>query len=113
MASYLVLLQFTDQGVRNVKDSPKREASAVAFAKKLGIKVKEAFWTLGAFDGALVLEAPDDSTVTAWALGVSSLGNVKTQTLPAFASKEFSSILGKLEISHSTDQSSENAVCFT
>lgn len=96
MASYLVLIQFTEQGVRNVKDSPKRAANALAGAKKMGVKIKEQFWTLGAYDGVLLIESPDDETATTWALSVAQHGNVKTQTLRAFGAKKFAAIVGKL-----------------
>jgi uncharacterized protein with GYD domain len=96
MSSYLVLIQFTEQGVQNVDQSPKRAASAIAIAKKMKMKVREMLWTIGAYDGAVVLEAPDDATVSAWALSVAKLGNVKTQTLRAFDAKEFSALVGKV-----------------
>jgi uncharacterized protein with GYD domain len=99
MSSYLVLIQFTDQGIRNIKDSPKRAAAAAAAAKKFGVKVREQFWTLGPYDGALVLEAPDDETVTAWALNLGSLGNVKTQTMRALGAKEFATAIAKISAS--------------
>lgn len=96
MSSYLVLIQFTEQGIRTVEESPKRAAGAMAAAKKMGIKVREMLWTLGAYDGAVLLDAPDDETMTAWALSVGKLGNIKTQTLRAFGAKEFPAVLGKL-----------------
>ncbi len=96
MSSYLVLIQFTDQGVQNVDQSPKRAAAAIAAAKKMKMKVREMLWTIGAYDGAVLLDAPDDATVSAWALSVAKLGYVKTQTLRAFDAKEFVALLGKV-----------------
>ena len=96
MATYLVLIHFTEQGIKNIKDSPKRASNATAMAKKMGVKVREIFWTLGAYDGALVLEAPDDETITAWSLAMGSLGFVKTETMRAFPAKDFAGILGKM-----------------
>ena len=96
MATYLVLIHFTDQGIRNIKDSPKRASKATAMARKMGVKVREIYWTLGAYDGALVLDAPDDKTITAWSLSLGSLGFVKTETMRAFPAKDFASILRKM-----------------
>ena len=95
MAAYLVLINYTDQGIRSIQDSPKRAAAAKDLAQSMGIEVREVLWTLGNFDGALLLEGPDDSAITAWALKVASLGNVRTQTLRAFRREEFQSIAGR------------------
>ena len=96
MATYLVLIQFTEQGVKNIKDSPKRASNATAMAKKMGAKIRDVFWTLGAYDGAIIIEAPDDETITAWSLSMGSLGFVKTETMRAFPAKDFATILGKM-----------------
>ena len=96
MASYILLLQFTDSGARNVQDSPKRAAVACVMAKTIGVKIKEVLWTLGFYDIVLLAEAPNDETVTAFALRLSSLGNVRTQTLRTFSRKEFERILAKM-----------------
>jgi uncharacterized protein with GYD domain len=96
MANYIALLQFTDQGIRSVKDTTKRAAAAVDVASKMGVKLGDCFWTLGHYDLVLVLEAPDDETMTAFTLKLSSLGNVKTETLRAFRAKEMDAILKKV-----------------
>ena len=96
MAKYVSLLQFTDQGVRNVKDSVKRAAAATAEAEKMGAKVTDAFWTMGAYDVVLLLDAPDDETVSAFSLKLGSLGNVKSQTMRAFRREEMENILAKV-----------------
>ena len=93
MATHIVLIDFTDQGIRNVKQSPERAKGAIAAAEKLGIRVKG---TLGAHDAVLVAESPDDEAITAWALGLSSLGNVRTQTMRAFTADETNRILAKI-----------------
>jgi uncharacterized protein with GYD domain len=77
MAMYVSLLQFIEQGIRNVKDTIKRAASATAEAEKMGAKVTESFWTMGAYDVVLLLEAPNDETVSAFSLKISALGNIK------------------------------------
>ena len=95
MATYIVLMQYTDQGIRNVKDTSKRAAAASDVAAKMGVKFIELFWTLGHYDLAILAEAPDDETMTAVLLKISSLGNVKSQTLRAFRSQEMEAILKK------------------
>ena len=97
MAKYVSLLQFTDQGIRNVRDSIKRAAAATAEAEKMGVKVTDAFWTMGAYDVVLLLDAPDDETISAFFLKVGSLGNVKSQTMRAFRREEMESILAKIK----------------
>lgn len=95
MATYIALLQFTDQGIRNVKDSTKRAAAAKDAAAKMGVNFTDLFWTLGQYDLAIVAEAPDDETITALMLKLGSLGNVKSQTLRAFRTNEIDAILKK------------------
>ncbi len=97
MAKYVSLLQFTDQGIRNVRDSIKRAAAATAEAEKMGMKVTDAFWTMGEYDVVLLLDAPDDETISAFFLKVGSLGNVKSQTMRAFRREEMESILAKIK----------------
>ena len=96
MATYIVIGSFTDQGMRNIKDTGKRVEAVRAAAGKLGITVKEAYWTLGQFDAVLIVDAPDEAAVTALGLSLGALGNVRTQTLRAFTAEEMSAILGRL-----------------
>jgi uncharacterized protein with GYD domain len=96
MATYIVLGNFTDQGIRNVKDSAKRAEAFKALAQKAGVKVKEVYWTLGQYDIATIVESPDEETATALGLSVGVLGNIRTQTLRAFTSEEMGRILGKM-----------------
>ena len=95
MATYLVLINFTEQGVQKFKDTRKRAAAFRATAEKAGVTVREQLWALGPYDGALVLEAEDDAAVTGVMLSLASLGNVKTQTLRAFEEEEMDEILGR------------------
>jgi uncharacterized protein with GYD domain len=96
MATYLTLLKFTERGAKDVKDTCKRAADFKANAKKLGVDIKEQYWCLGAYDGVLLFEAPDDDTATAAMLSLSTLGNVQTQTLRSFSAAEMGKIIGKL-----------------
>ena len=96
MPTYLMLGSFTDQGIRNVKDTTKRAKAFRETAKKLGVTVKDICWTLGQYDAVASLEAPDAATVTALNLSLAALCNVRTQTLPAFSAEEMSGVLGKI-----------------
>ena len=96
MATFIVLGNFTEQGIRNIKESPKRAEAFKAMAAKAGAKVKELYWTLGHYDIVTIVEAPDTATATALGLAVASQGNVRTETLTAFPIDEFGKILGKM-----------------
>ena len=95
MASYILLATYSEQGLKGIKDTVKRTESVRDMAKKAGLTMKESYWTLGQYDVVAVFEAPDDEAMTAFALSVARLGNVKTQTLRAFSGKEMSAILSK------------------
>jgi len=77
------------------KDSPRRAAAATELARDFGIEIRDIFWTLGAFDGAVLMEAPNDQAVTSLALKLGSLGNERTQILRAFRANEIEDILAK------------------
>ena len=96
MPTYVSLIHFTQQGAQNFQDTPRRAAAFRDAAKKVGVTVRNVYWTLGAFDGLLVLEAPDEQTVTAAMLGLAPLGNVRTQTLRAFDESEIASLLERV-----------------
>jgi uncharacterized protein with GYD domain len=97
MATYVVLLRFTERGVEHIKDTCKRAAEFKAHAQKHGIAVKEQYWCLGAYDGLVTFDAPDDETATAAMLSLSSRDSVTTQTLRAFTATEMSKILDKVK----------------
>ena len=95
MATFISLLSFTDQGIRSVKESPKRADAVKAMAKKMGVTVKEVYWTLGHYDLVVVLEG-DDEAVTSTLLKIGSLGNVRSETLSAFSAAEMGRIVGNI-----------------
>jgi uncharacterized protein with GYD domain len=95
MATYVALINFTDQGVRNVKDSPKRLAAATKLAKSLGVKVRQGLWTMGQFDIVIIAEGDEDA-VAAWMYKVGSLGNVRSTTLRAFNESEMQKIVARI-----------------
>jgi uncharacterized protein with GYD domain len=96
MVAYVVLANFTDQGVRNAKDSPKRADAFKEMAKTFGVTVKELVWTQGRYDVVTVVEAPDELAVMSLSLSLSALGNVRTETLRAFSAAEMTKIVGKM-----------------
>lgn len=96
MATYIVLNNFTEQGVRNLKDTTKRAESIREMAKKFGVSVKAFYWTLGSYDIVGVLEAPDDESIAALIASIGIAGNVRTQTMRAFTEADVNEIIAKL-----------------
>ena len=97
MAKYISLVQFTDQGIRNIKDTTKRSEAAMAEAERIGMKIVQAFWTMGAYDVVVLLEARDDETMNAFTLKIGSVASVKTHTIRAFPKDEMENILAKIK----------------
>ena len=95
MAMFISLLNLTDQGIRNVKDSPERYEAFAAMAEKLGVTVKDVYYTVGHYDVVVVMEGSDEAVTTAL-LKVGSLGNVRTETLRAFSLVDMKKIIGKM-----------------
>lgn len=96
MAIYISLCNWTDHGVANVKDSPKRLDQARKAWRAGGAKLKDVYLTMGEYDFVIVSEAPDDETAARLALTVSSAGSVRTKTLKAFSEKDYRAIIGSL-----------------
>ncbi len=96
MAKYILLTNWTDQGIRNVKDSPKRLDAAKALAKKLAGQLETFYMTTGSYDMVVVLELPDDDAAAKFALTLGTLGNVRTTTLKAFSEQAYRAIIGSL-----------------
>jgi uncharacterized protein with GYD domain len=92
VATFVILSSFTDQGIRNVKDSPTRFEAFRSMADGLGVTVKSVFWTLGSYDMVVTVEGAEEA-VAAVLLKLGSLGNVRSQTLRAFAADEMNRIL--------------------
>lgn len=99
MATFITTINFTEQGIQNIKDTGQRAKSFKSAAKKMGVTIKGLYWTLGAFDGAFVFDAPDDETATALMLSLGAQGNVMTKTARAFDAKEMDGILSKMQAS--------------
>ncbi len=96
MATYLMLLNWTDQGIRTVKEAPKRLDAAKKLAKDLGGEIKTVYMTHGSFDLAEVVEMPNDEKMASFVLQVGSHGNVRTTTLKAYSEDEYRKIVGGL-----------------
>ena len=96
MATYIVFGNFTEQGIRNAKDLPKRKEAFKEMAKQLGVTVKDLYWTFGQYDIVLILEAQDDAAVAELGLSLGKLGNVRTQTMRAFGPAEVTKLLDKM-----------------
>ena len=93
MATFITLVNFTDQGARNIKESPHRAEAFTALAKKLGVEVKSLHWTVGQYDVVTVTEGSDEAQL-ATLFATASLGNVRTQTLRAFSASEIKKVIG-------------------
>lgn len=96
MAYYVILANFTDQGIKGVKDTATRADAFKKLAAKAGMKVNTLLWTLGSHDLVVVAEAENDEAATAVSLSLAALGNVKTQTMRAFDATQMKAVLGKM-----------------
>ncbi len=96
MATYIVLLRYTQQGVQNIKESPARLDAAKKAFQAMGAELKQWYLVMGQYDAIVVAEAPDDETVAKLALATGSQGNIRTETLRAFTEDEFRKIIAAL-----------------
>ena len=96
MPTYIALLNWTQQGVQNVKDSPSRLEKAKAAMKAAGGEMKAFYMTMGQYDMVAVIEAPNDEAYAKTILAISSAGGVRSQTLRAFTEDEYRKIVGSL-----------------
>ena len=96
MPHYFVLGNWTDQGVRNVRESPKRVDMAKDIASKLGGKL-EVYYTMGQYDFVAIGDMPSDEAVMQLALQIGSAGNARTTTLKAWTQGEGTKVIAKLQ----------------
>lgn len=96
MATYILLATFTEQGIRNVRETTKRADVFRELAKTFGASVKDIYWTLGRYDIICTIEAPDDVSATALGLTLGKSGNLRTETLRAFSYDDMGAILAKV-----------------
>ncbi|WP_109482662.1 GYD domain-containing protein [Paraburkholderia sp. C35] len=97
MATYIMLVNWTDQGVRNAKDPVNRARAFKEAGKAMGVTVGTVNWTLGAYDLVISFESPDDETTTRLGLALAAQGNVRTSTMRAFSETEMEKIIGGLK----------------
>jgi len=95
MATYIALIDWTDQGVKGFKDSVDRYETAQSQMRSMGVEFTNIYWTLGAHDIVSIVEAPDDQTLAAALLSVAGQGNVRTTTLRAFSANEMRGVISK------------------
>jgi uncharacterized protein with GYD domain len=95
MATYVTLINWTDQGIKNFKDTVDRYESAQEELRAQGISFKDVYWTVGPYDIVGILDAPDDESATAALLALGGQGNVRTTTLRAFSASEMRGVLEK------------------
>jgi uncharacterized protein with GYD domain len=95
MPSYVVLLNWTDQGVRSFKETVNRYEAVRRRFEEMGMRFSDIRWTLGAHDLIILLEAPDDETLAAGLLSLSSMGNLRTTTMRAFTDDEMRDIIAR------------------
>ncbi|MBL0935044.1 MAG: GYD domain-containing protein [Rhizobiaceae bacterium] len=96
MTTYVVLVNWTDQGIRNVADSPKRLDAARKMLADMGGTFRDIWMTMGDYDLVAICEAPDDAIVARFALQMGKGGNVRTRTLKAFPEAAYREIISKL-----------------
>ncbi len=96
MSAYIILASFTDQGARNIKESPDRFEAFKSLAEAAGVTVKSAHWTTGAYDMVVVTEGPQEASMIL-NMKLAALGNVRTQTLQGFSSSEMRKMVAALK----------------
>ena len=93
MATFITTIKYTQQGIKDIDHTTKRATALKTAAKKMGVKVKDIYWTLGDHDGLLIIEAENDEAATALLLHLGAMGNVHTTTCRAFSATEMDKIL--------------------
>lgn len=96
MPTYIALLDWTDQGVRDFKSTVDRYEAAQRQFEGLGVRFTDIHWTLGAHDLVATVEAPDDATLAAALLAVAGAGNIRSTTLRAFSAGEMRDVVGRV-----------------
>lgn len=96
MPMFILSLSWTDQGIRGVKDAPKRSQAAKELAKKVGVEIKQIYLTSGDDDLLLIVDTPSGDNVAKFALALGSLGNVRTRTARAWPEPEFQKLISEL-----------------
>jgi uncharacterized protein with GYD domain len=93
---FVCMINWTEQGIRAVKNSPKRSKAAKELAKKLGVEIKDLYLTSGDSDLLIILEAANGDSVAKFAMAVGSEGNVRTRTFRAWTEAEYQKLIAEL-----------------
>ena len=96
MATFISLVNWTNQGIRNVKDTVQRYERGEEIANNYGVSNEHIYWTVGPYDMVFIAQAPDEESITAYLLEIGSAGNLRTTTLRAYEREEMSQILERL-----------------
>jgi uncharacterized protein with GYD domain len=96
MPTYIALIQYTEEGIKAIKESPKRLDAARKAFEKAGGKLKDFYLVMGKYDIVIVAEAPNDEAIAKVTLGIGAKGAVRTQTMRAFTEDEYRKIIGGL-----------------
>jgi uncharacterized protein with GYD domain len=96
MPIYVSLLNWTDQGIRNVRATLQRSKGAVEFAENYGVRIKAVYWTVGSYDSVVIAEAPDDMSFSTFMFEVGSRGSVRSNTLRAYSDEEMAEMMERL-----------------
>lgn len=96
MGLYISLVNWTDQGIRNIRESPSRLDAARTLARTYGCEMTHFFMTIGAYDMVVLIEGPDDESVAKFSLALGSSGSIRTSTLKAFSEASYRNIIAGL-----------------
>lgn len=95
MPTYISLLRFTEKGASNLKKSTGRASAFAKAATQSGVRIEAQYWTIGAYDGVLILNADSETKILHCLAELAAAGNVRPETLQAFDAESFSAIAGK------------------
>jgi uncharacterized protein with GYD domain len=93
--TYISLVNWTDQGIRNYRDTVARAQSFRDMAAQAGCQVRETLWTIGEYDLVTVMDAPDDGTAVALLLQIAQVGNIRTRTMRALTADEMTGVISR------------------
>ncbi len=96
MPTYIMLSNWTDQGIHRVKDSPDRLEAARQLCRQHGAEITAFYMTMGAYDMVVVIDAPNDDAFAALAISIAKGGNIRTNTLKAFDEDQYRKIIGSI-----------------
>jgi len=94
--TFIIMMNWTEQGIRNVKDAPKRAAAAKEMAKKVGVEIKQTYLTNGQFDLVSIVESASGDNIAKFCMQVGALGNVRTSTVRAWSQDEYMKLISEL-----------------